>query len=296
MFNTIREQREQSRLNQKHNANKRKLGEQFQVREGDEVITYEVRNGDRYNYNIEDVSWGNDVIEISRCSVDNPTNNEERDKDNNESDLVKTIKRLTAVGFLVVAAGYGIYKWWTQGSSNEQETQAAETSDSQRASNLHAEGKQIWNQVWKEYERQEQYLDTDDYDQVTQEFKKALEKFQESHELVPDNNEYSLYYTMAKLKVEGNILFAEGLKLQQEGDQFRSTGDYSNALQKYHAAKEKFIQGAESDERFKECIRYSQNAIDVVHEYMGELDINTDQNEISLTGEHHYCIQDDATA
>lgn len=141
----------------------------------------------------------------------------------------------------------------------------AETSQAEEliAKKFFESGKKMWLEAWKAEENGLAKASSDNFEKANQSFEKALQ-------LDADNVEYKKFASISSIKIEGNKLFNEAVKIQQEANEFKMKHLFQEARLKFQEASAKFHEGFEesdNDPAFKDCetfIEISVNNINLV--------------------------------
>lgn len=117
------------------------------------------------------------------------------------------------------------------------------------AKQLKTKAVKLWNDAWLAEENEDEI-------EAKSLFQKASDMFKRAFDLDLTNKEYKKLIDISKLKVEGNVSFNDGVKLEGEANELKQQQKYEDAQIKYQESLDKFQQGyrLSNDEKFKTCI------------------------------------------
>ena len=103
--------------------------------------------------------------------------------------------------------------------------------------------------------------DNDSPDAATKYFKGSQIQAKQACIMFPNNMHYKQILNISTLKIEGNMVFNQGMSLQREANTLQNAGLYQQAIDKYTTAEQKFRGGLEFDQRFDCCVNFVAGCI-----------------------------------
>lgn len=163
-------------------------------------------------------------------------------------------------------------------SSIDDKKTAIITTENSAPINMFETGKELFNEAWVVEENGLA-------EEAREKFVKAFEIFVQLSQIDRENFEYEKLVVVSSLKIEGNKLLNEAVKLQKEANATNMKHLFQEARNKFQEASEKFMKGYEAsghDLKFKECSEFIETSVKNINLAIRKLQLNTEIEDQSF--------------
>ncbi|KAG5666888.1 hypothetical protein PVAND_014895 [Polypedilum vanderplanki] len=151
-----------------------------------------------------------------------------------------------------------------------------------RQQNEEKEAKDFFDKAMKDFIEAIDAEDKEKLEEAESKFNLAKENFKKAKELNSSNKKYQNWFIIISLKIDGNDLYNEGIRLFNKAIKLKDLKKYKDAKVKFELARQKF---EEAKKLSKEI--YFDAGIEVINKEIEEV-----ENEIQLYGEDEFIDQD----